>query len=998
MGQTSPSMTAPPLDDWEDCRQKFIAACRMEPFPTVATIRDWVLRFPAEAQPDLAVDLAISHLLASWQCKRGMLLEEYVRELGPDFAEFRSLGSLPIELVETEFVARHEFPAADDLPSIEHYAQRFPDRDDVQECIRAKSLDNGRYVLTRFIGAGGLGRVWSAYDRHLRRPVAIKLPRSGLSGGRRVREMFEGEGRITAGLEHPSILTVHEMARADEETPYAVMRLVGGRTLHSMIREYHLATRNSEPRSRSLMWNELLRHFITVCNALAYAHQRGVIHRDLKPQNVMVGAFGEAVVVDWGLATTIDGQTHRCDEYAETNSSESTSRSGEPKGTDAYMSPEQLKGKADIRSDIFGLGTILYSILSGRAPYVLDAGEDHAAYRSRIESARYPFPRTVNAAVPRSLEAVCLKAMSYEPQARYDGASALAEEVARFLVDEPVSAYHEPPHVRIGRWIRRHRTLVVSVGMMSLVAVPLLAYGYVQERQARRVAQGRGDLALATVEKIRKVITDDELMRQPTMAAPREQLLAIQTDFYEELRAQLDSDRGARPEDREQLANACESHASILAVTGAKDRAIALYQKALAIRETIDRAPAQRNRGLARVQAELGLLLSEVGPEQKAAEALMRSIDLGTALHETSPDDVEIRQELARSWADLGILRRDHGQPAQAETAFENSRKMLETQPAKPSAAPNLRIELGRTLLNRAILRGEFGRPIDALADAVRSRDLAFAQIQHEPGDVRARTLLGRALDRVGVLQAETGRLQEASASIETASEVRRGLVNDQPLFADFRDDLAATLGNLSNIQTARHDEKAAQSSLDEAGRLLKELTERYGSVVRYQDDLASYHHSVAGRHIRNGDVTLALESLAKARTIREGLLLKDARLAPVRAQLAKTLYNEAKLRFRNNQPDEAFRRLGGVRDHETGRSEPTALQLVADLVGESPRGPQGPQSAGGGARPHRLHGHGDRPRLARHRPPQGSRDRASRSVRVGAPGETLSSGALRPQ
>ena len=273
LGHTAPGTASPPVDDWEDCRQKFSAACRMGRIPTAAMIRDWVLPFPAEQQRDLAVDLAVSHLLASWECKQGLLLEDYVRDLGPDFAEFSSLASLPIELVEAEFVARHEFPALGDPPSVEEYAARFPERDDVQECILAKSLDNGRYILTRFIGLGGIGRVWAAYDRHLRRPVAIKLPRSGIDGGPRIRELFEREGRITAGLEHPSILTVHEIARTDEKTPYSVMRLVGGRTLQSMIRDYHCVTADSAPRRPTLLWNELLRHFIAVCNAMAYAHE-----------------------------------------------------------------------------------------------------------------------------------------------------------------------------------------------------------------------------------------------------------------------------------------------------------------------------------------------------------------------------------------------------------------------------------------------------------------------------------------------------------------------------------------------------------------------------------------------------------------------------------------------------------------------------------------------------------------------------------------------------
>ena len=152
-----------------------------------------------------------------------------------------------------------------------------------------------------------------------------------------------------------------------------------------------------------------------------------------------------------------------------------------------------------------------------------------------------------------------------------------------------------------------------------------------------------------------------------------------------------------------------------------------------------------------------------------------------------------------------------------------------------------------------------------------------------------------------------------------------------------FAADLAVTLGNLSNIQTARHDDKAARASLDEAGRLLSELAERYSFVVRYQDDLASYFHSVARHDIRNADVPRALGALARARTIREALLRKDARLAPVRMQLAKTLYNEGKLRLQNNEPDEAIQRLGGGPSDRSLAAGPTAFALLTGLVSESP-------------------------------------------------------------
>ena len=784
-----PDDAHPAVDAWDDCRLKFLAACRAQAFPTVDEIRKWVAPFPRSEQSDLAVDLAVVHLRSSWERKRGLFLEEYVRVLGEHFDEFRTVESLPIYLIETEFLARHENAPSADPPSLASFLTRFGSREDVQECIQAKSLDRGRYVLTRFLGAGGLGRVWKAYDRHLRRAVAIKVPQSGPAWCPGTRDAFEHEGRITAGLEHPSILTVHEIAQSDEKTPYSVMRLVGGRTLEAMISEFHLAPAKSDPRRTSLLWNELLRHFITVCNAIAYAHEREFIHRDLKPQNVMVGRFGEAVVVDWGLARSLVNQpemvvTGMGDRPSGHPSADTSSR----EGTHAYMSPEQAGGETSLPpSDIFGLGAILYSILTGRAPYIQGANEDHAGYLARIRATRFPAPRSVNPSAPRSLEAVCLKAMSPRPEARYASASLLAEDVARFLADEPVSAYPEPPQARMRRWLKRHRTPVAAVFVAAVVAVPLLIGGYAQEMKARGVAQERGRLALVTVDKTRKVLIEDEIMRQPTMAAPREKLLAIQTEFFEQLRAQLDADRGAGADDREQLADASESHASVLAATGAKDRAIALYQEALAIRQALPAFPAQRQRDLARLHAELGGLLSEVGPVWKAVDALTESIRIRTKLLDQQPADAELRRELARSWADLATLRRDHGQQPEAELAFEKSCGLLETEPERPPDDPALRTELGRSLLNRAMLRAECGRTAEALSDAGRARDLARELVRSNSRDYRARSLLGRALDRVGVLQADTGLVEEALASALVALETGRALVSDNPLIADFR-------------------------------------------------------------------------------------------------------------------------------------------------------------------------------------------------------------------
>jgi serine/threonine-protein kinase len=348
-----------------------------------------------------------------------------------------------------------------------------------------------RYTLARLHARGGVGQVWVAQDTDLEREVALKeLSPSGAIDPTLVSRFLE-EAKITGQLEHPNIVPVYELARpAGSGTgPFYTMRFVRGRTLAAAIKDYH--ARRQAGQTGTLELRELLGQFLAICNALAYAHSRGVLHRDLKPSNVVLGSYGEVIVLDWGLAK-IKGTAEPRPSLVPVSVNKESSRDGTVQGqvigTPSYMPPEQAEGRLDLvdeRSDVYGLGAILYEILTGRPPF---DGMDTVSILTQVVGDPLVAPRRQVPATPRPLDAICCKALAKKPTGRYASVKALAEDVQRWLADEPVTAYREPLVMRLGRRARRHRTLVaasVAAAMMALVfGGPALVWW--QRDQARR--------------------------------------------------------------------------------------------------------------------------------------------------------------------------------------------------------------------------------------------------------------------------------------------------------------------------------------------------------------------------------------------------------------------------------------------------------------------------------------------------------------------------------
>jgi WD40 repeat protein/tRNA A-37 threonylcarbamoyl transferase component Bud32 len=332
---------------------------------------------------------------------------------------------------------------------------------------------NQRYTLRRLHATGGIGRVWLAYDSDLGREVALKELRPERSQNQGFSNRFLHEAQITGQLEHPGIVPVYELTRrSDVRQPFYTMRFIKGRTLTDAIRAYH--EKRAAGRAEPLEHVALLNAFVATCNAVAYAHSRGVIHRDLKGQNVVLGDFGEVVVLDWGFAKVLgraEGSTEAAPVVLAAETGPCHTVQGQVIGTPAYMSPEQAEGETDridYHTDVYGLGAILYELLTGRPPF---AGTEIEEVLRQVRDAEPVRPRQIWAGVPRALEAVCLRALAKKPEGRYASAGELAREVQRWLADEPVDVFPEPVTARLGRWARRHQKLAAGLAVLLVSAV-----------------------------------------------------------------------------------------------------------------------------------------------------------------------------------------------------------------------------------------------------------------------------------------------------------------------------------------------------------------------------------------------------------------------------------------------------------------------------------------------------------------------------------------------
>ena len=350
--------------------------------------------------------------------------------------------------------------------------------DHLREVSTLPDLSGTPYRILRPLGSGGMATVYLAEDAKLSRSVALKVL-DDLALSKEVASRMQAEARIIARLEHPGIVPIHDVGTLPDGRVFYAMKYIQGDDLTKYSQKA-----GSVP--------ERLRVFLKVCEAVAFAHAHGVIHRDLKPANIMVGAFGEVLVMDWGVAKVLPkadegaqkpvGLELHSREGKETEDETRLQASGEIPpgpfvetlsgtvlGTPSYMAPEQALGQTSSHNqltDVYSLGGILYFLLTHRHPH---EGASMGQIREKFLRNETLRPRDVNPDIPRPLEAVCMKSLATDPQARYSKVEDLEADIEMFLSDAPVSAYRENVFEKVGRWFNRYRFIFLLLFAYMLV-------------------------------------------------------------------------------------------------------------------------------------------------------------------------------------------------------------------------------------------------------------------------------------------------------------------------------------------------------------------------------------------------------------------------------------------------------------------------------------------------------------------------------------------------
>jgi serine/threonine protein kinase/Tfp pilus assembly protein PilF len=741
------------------------------------------------------------------------------------------------------------------------------------------TLIAGRYKLLEQIGEGGFGLVFVAEQQEpVRRKVALKVIKPGMDT-RQIIARFEAERQALALMDHPNIARVLDAGATESGRPYFVMELVRGIPITDYCDRNQLAPR------------ERLDLYVTVCQAIQHAHQKGIIHRDIKPNNVLVTSHdGKPVVkvIDFGVAKAIS--QHLTDRTIYTQFAQMI-------GTPLYMSPEQAEMSGldiDTRSDIYSLGVLLYELLTGTTP--LDkkrfakaaydeirrlireeeppkpstrlsslsgvrelapalvttvgraprggqsGGEPPHSTLGSIAAMRHTEPAKLLKLIRGDLDWITMKCLEKDRTRRYETANGLARDIQRYLGDEPVEACPPSASYRLRKFARKNRAALSTAAAISLLIVVGAGAILVQQtlharaierkntalEAQRKRAEAREQMAIDAVKRFRDAVVEEPTLKNnPALESLRKKLLKEPLAFFKSLREQLQADKDTRPEVLASIAHAAHEYAHLSEEIGNIQDSLRVHVESLAIWQNLTRE------------------------------------------HATEPD----------YWAGLaaiencrGNMLRKTGHPDQALESHGKALAILERLARENPRITQFQRNLARSHNNIGVLQSTTGHPDQGLESHGKALAIRERPARENLTEASFQSDLATSHHNIGLIQYESGHPDQALQSYGKAFEIQERLARENPSVTSFQSDLAISHHNIGIIQYETGHPEQALESYGKALAIHEKLAAEFPTVPKHREVLGNSHNFLGVLHKELGELQAAEEHYLKALTIREKL------------------------------------------------------------------------------------------------------------------------------
>jgi tetratricopeptide (TPR) repeat protein/predicted Ser/Thr protein kinase len=676
----------------------------------------------------------------------------------------------------------------------------------------------GHYEIVRVVGEGGMGVVYEARQENPARTVALKVIRPGLASGHVVRR-FHYEAAMLGRLQHPGIACIYEAGTAEieaEQGPatrrsFFAMEFVHGEPL------------NAHASDRKLSIRERLQIVARICDAVQHAHQKGVIHRDLKPKNILVDASGQPKILDFGIARAVD---------ASARTATWETHAGQLIGTLPYMSPEQVVGdpaEIDTRSDVYALGVILYELLSGEPPYKLDSKSIPEAARV-IHDQQPPRLGSINRDLRGEIETIVAKALEKDKIHRYQSALALAADIRRFLAGEPIEAKSDSGWYLLRKTLARYRAAVgIAAAFVVLITAATIALGIMYRGQTLARAAEEQQRRLAETNEAR---AKDETAKAKAVIGLLQDMLSSASPYEEKgpdytVRQLLDDFVAGL---HDQLADQPEVEATVRQTVGKTYGALGLY------------ADAERQ-----LRAALDIqqrLLEDQHPDVIASRNALAELLIRTGQHAEAEQHLRIALEAARRCWDapheqIATILNNLALVLQARGAYDEAEALLrDTLAIRRQLLGDVHEHVAVSLNNLAVLlriKGDYAGAEPLYREALAIRRRLFGN-EHPH--------VATSLNNLALLLHHRGQYDEAEALYrEALAIVRKTLPAGHPDIANILNSLAGLLqlrGDLDGAETLFREalairRKALPAQHPAVARSLSNL----GTVLRYKGECA---------------------------------------------------------------------------------------------------------------------------------------------------------------